>query len=91
MKSLPLEVKAYKKTEVFSKETTPKGLLSEHRTIQGVWGKIVVLEGTLIYTIDDNDGETIELSPGKIGVVEPQVIHHVTPLDGVKFYVEFYR
>tara|TARA_R110000868_G_scaffold32343_4_gene117679 strand:- start:12301 stop:12555 length:255 start_codon:yes stop_codon:yes gene_type:complete len=84
-------VLAYKKTDVFTKESTPKGLLAQHRTLAGVWGKIVVLEGRLIYTIDDANGEEVELSPQKAGVVEPQVIHHVTPLDGVKFYVEFYK
>lgn len=91
MKQLPSEVVAYKKTDIFTQDSTPKGLLEHHRTIAGVWGKIVVLEGRLTYTIDDNDGEVIELTPSIFGVVEPQVIHHVTPQEGVKFYVEFYK
>ncbi|MBH47887.1 MAG: tellurite resistance protein [Halobacteriovorax sp.] len=91
MKSLPPNVAAYKRTDIFTKDTTPKGLLAQHRTLEGVWGKIVVLEGHLTYVIDDNDGETLELSPAQFGVVEPQVIHHVSPQNGVKFYVEFYK
>lgn len=91
MKPLPSDVVAYKKTDIFTKDTVPKGLLAQHKTIAGVWGKIVVLEGRLVYTIDGKDEEIIELSPSLYGVVEPQVIHHVTPLNGVKFYVEFYK
>ena len=90
MKSLPSNVAPYKKTDVFNETSVPQGLLNNHRTLPGVWGKIVVLEGTLKYVIEGQEKE-YELSSDRLGVVEPQVIHHVKPMGKVTFYVEFYK
>lgn len=91
MKSLPPNVKAYKRTSTFNELTIPKGLLSEHRTLKDVWGKIVILAGRLRYTIDGDDGAEFELDQNTFGVVEPERIHSVSPIGKVEFYVEFYR
>lgn len=91
MKEIPPNASAYKKTATFTEETVPKALLADHNTKEGVWGKIVVLEGLLEYTIQEPSVEVIELHPEHHGVVEPQIRHHVKPLGEVKFYVEFYR
>ena len=32
-----------------------------------------------------------DLTPGVDGIIVPEVLHHVTPLGLVRFYVEFYR
>lgn len=90
MKQIPDELTAYKKTPVFTEESVPNGLLNEHQTKEGVWGKIVVLQGTLLYTISDPSEENA-LDIHNVGVVEPTVIHRVQPLGKVAFYVEFYR
>jgi len=90
MKSLPSNVSAYKRTDVFNETSVPKGLLNDHRTLPGVWGKIVVLEGSLQYTIVEEQSE-YELNVEKFGVVEPEVTHHVKPNGKVSFYVEFYK
>ena len=89
MKTLPEHVRAFRRTELFTRETIPKGLLRDHATKEGVWALIQVREGTLEYTI--GDAEVHVLDPGKNGVVEPMVPHHVTPLGEVSFYVEFYK
>ncbi|UTA48046.1 DUF1971 domain-containing protein [Simiduia sp. 21SJ11W-1] len=91
MKTLPEHLVAYKKTPVFSETTVPAGLLKEHQTKAGAWGKIVVLEGELEYTINEPETETLVLTPARFGVVEPQILHQVKPLGTVQFYVEFYR
>ena len=91
MKELPENVSAYKKTPEFTEETVPQGLLNDHNTKEGVWGKIVILEGQLEYTIQEPELEVIELNPNHYGVVEPTIKHHIKPLGSVKFYVEFYR
>lgn len=91
MKDLPENVQAYKKTKVFDENTVPKGILNDHQTMGGVWGKINVLEGELVYTIQVEPVEQIQLNINKFGVVEPEVLHHVTPVGKVKFYVEFYK
>lgn len=91
MKHLPQDVHAYKKTAVFDENSVPSGLLKEHRTKKNVWGKINVIEGKLLYTIQSNPIETVELSPDLFGVVEPEVEHFVKPLGHVKFFVEFLK
>eukprot|EP00602_Paraphysomonas_sp_CaronLab_P001100 CAMPEP_0185017382 /NCGR_PEP_ID=MMETSP1103-20130426/340_1 /TAXON_ID=36769 /ORGANISM="Paraphysomonas bandaiensis, Strain Caron Lab Isolate" /LENGTH=145 /DNA_ID=CAMNT_0027546763 /DNA_START=51 /DNA_END=485 /DNA_ORIENTATION=+ len=94
MKTLPSTVKAYKRTSTFTKKTVPKGLLHRHNTKVGTWGLIVVVNGSLNYTIF-NDGKTRPdiriLTPGNPGVIEPQVYHKVElRTDDTQFYVEFY-
>ena len=91
MKNLPKDVDAYKKTPEFTQATVPAGLLKDHQTKQNVWGKIVVLEGELKYTIIEPELEIVKLNEHKYGVVEPTIVHHVAPLGKVRFYVEFYR
>lgn len=90
MKSLPDNVVAYKKTPEFDESSLPKGLLNNHQTKEGVWGKIILLEGKLLYTINEPK-EEIYLDANNFGVVEPTVYHQVKPLGKVRFYVEFYR
>jgi len=91
MNLLPDNVSPYKRTPEFTELTVPKGLLKDHQTKEGVWGKIVILEGNLEYTILEPEIEVIELSKIKHGVVEPKILHHIKPLGKVSFYVEFYR
>ncbi len=91
MKTLPKKVIAYKKTPEFDELNVPKGLLNAHQTKEGVWGKIVILEGQLQYTINEPVIEVVVLTENSYGVVEPEIYHDVKPLGKVKFYVEFYR
>ena len=91
MKQLPTEIVAYKKTPEFDETSVPPGLLKEHRTKESVWAKIVILEGTLQYTINEPETEVLVLDPSRFGVVEPGVRHEVKPLGKVRFYVEFYK
>lgn len=91
MKPLPKSVKAYKKTPEFTEHTIPKGLLKDHQTKVGVWGQIVLLQGELDYTIMGAKQETLRLSTGQYGVVEPTILHHIRPINSVRFYVEFYK
>jgi tellurite resistance-related uncharacterized protein len=91
MKTLPKNVTAYKKTPDFDELSIPKGLLNAHQTKEGVWGKIVILEGQLQYTINGPTIEVVLLTEDSYGVVEPEIFHDVKPLGKVRFYVEFYR
>jgi len=91
MNSLPPNVFPYKRTPEFTESTVPAGLLRSHNTKDGVWGTIVVLEGTLLYRILEPQVEEILLSSNRCGVVEPTVRHEVVPSAGVRFYVEFHR
>lgn len=88
MATLPADVKAYRQTARFTNETMPAGLLADHRTKVGVWGRIVVEQGQLQYSCAQG---VFVLQPGVVGIVEPNVVHHVMPLGEVAFYVEFLK
>ena len=90
----------------FTAETIPSGLLKDHSTKPGTWGKIRVFRGRLEYQITDErfvGGGKEENANSKSktfiidtnsppGVILPEIKHHVKPLtDDVEFVVEFYR
>lgn len=91
MKSLPADVQPYKRTPEFTELTVPAGLLKGHSTKAGVWATIVVLQGSLLYRILEPVVEDVELAPGRLGIVEPTVLHEVALRPGTRFYVEFQR
>ena len=95
MRELPAGVVKYSqvpKGKTFTVTTIPRGLLKEHNTKVGTWGKINVLRGKLEYQINEPQKSVFELSPSKPGFIEPQIRHQVKPLtDDVEFVVEFYR
>ena len=91
VKSLPLDVTAYRRTPEFSESTVPAALRRRHTTKSGVWGRIHVLFGSLRYRILEPEAEEHILSFERDGVVEPEVPHEVEPLGEVRFYVEFLR
>lgn len=94
MTVLPNDLESYRKTEIFTEETVPAGLLRAHNTKPGTWALIHVVEGRLLYRVTDERAEPSErvLTPGEPpGVVEPTVPHEVRPLGPVRFQVEFFR
>lgn len=91
MKILPPNVIHYKTTPLFDQDSVPAGLQRNHTTAAGVWGRIVVHEGSLRYRIEAPDTEEHLLVPGAPGIVEPAVPHHVALEGPVRFCVEFYR
>ena len=91
MKSLPSAVEFYRRTPEFTEVTVPDGLRKAHRTRAGVWGRIVVLEGGLLYRIHAAPAAEYRLDPDNPGVIEPEAEHEVEPLEHVRFFVEFYR
>lgn len=91
MRALPTDVEAYDRTREFTESTVPAGLLRDHRTKPGVWGRITVLEGSLRYRILEPETEEHLLDPDRPGIVEPGVTHEVELVGPVRFYVEFHR
>lgn len=93
MKTIPAEVSHYKSTPVFTEETVPAALQRSHTTAEGVWGRITILEGSLLYRITDerHPSQEVLLTPSQPGVVEPQVKHEVAVVGPVRFQVDFHR
>jgi tellurite resistance-related uncharacterized protein len=94
MTDLPADVQPYRRTAEFTEATVPQALLNAHSTKPGTWGLIHVMEGRLSYRIEDPHrpvSEIVLTSQDPPGVVEPTILHAVTPLGPVRFFVEFHR
>lgn len=92
MKELPDNVNTYKRTDTFDKASVPKGFLHEHNTKAGVWGKLIVESGSLVYVITElNEEEELVVNAGEFAVIAPEQKHHLYVDDDVRFYVEFYK
>jgi tellurite resistance-related uncharacterized protein len=91
VKTLPADCAPYRRTATFANATIPAGLLKGHRTKPGVWGRIVVLRGELLFRILEPRIEEIILEPDVHGIVEPGIAHEIAPVGDVAFYVEFCR
>ena len=89
---LPTELLAYKKISNFTEDSIPNALLKDHNTQKDVWAKIIVLKGSLLYTIKYEAGDEENLlEAGQVGIVVPEQMHFVKANKGLEFYVEFYR
>jgi tellurite resistance-related uncharacterized protein len=90
--SLPDEFVPYKRTPEFTEHDVPAGLLRAHSTKEGVWGRIRVTGGELIYRIVDprRRNRVISLTIDRPGVIEPTILHQVEPLGASRFFVEFF-
>jgi hemoglobin len=89
MPRLPGNLEHYRTTPTFSAAGMPEALRKAHRTAPGIFGRIVVAKGRLLYTIGRKQCHVLtqEIS----GVIEPETFHFVTPLDEAEFVVEFYK
>lgn len=79
----------YRSTPVFDEATLPAALRNEHRTKDGVWGLIRVLEGELKLTYVEPRSEKV-LRSGNCAIVCPGQTHFVTPIGAVRMQVDFY-
>ena len=91
MSTLPGGVSRYAKSPEFTEQTIPAKLQALHRTEASTWGKIVVLEGKLLYRLLEPEFRETELSSERPGIIEPGVAHEIEATSRVRFYVEFYR
>jgi tellurite methyltransferase len=85
---LPSAAREYKRTATFTEVTLPAALREAHRTKAGTWGRIVVAEGQVEF---HSRGRVRALGEGDVGIVEPEIVHSVTPLGVVRLHVEFWR
>jgi tellurite resistance-related uncharacterized protein len=91
MPRIPEAAAEYKRTAIFDAATTPAALRKRHTTKAGVWGEIVVVEGRVLYVIEDEEDASFILRPGVPGAIAPEAPHHVDPHEGARFFVRFLR
>jgi len=85
---MPANAAPYRRTATFTEETLPAALRSDHRTKAGTWAHIVVESGEVDYHVR---GRVHRIRPGRPGLVEPEIPHHVTPIGAARLHVEFFR
>lgn len=81
-------MKPYRTTTIFDETTLPAALRREHRTKDGAWGIIRLLEGELRLRFPDGRDE--KLSTDRPGLIRPQEAHWVELLGPMRMQVEFY-
>ena len=91
MQNLPEGLILQSRTPDFDQHSIPKGIQGLHTTAEGIWGKIVISEGSLTYRIFEPELEQRILNEDRYGVVAPQAAHQVELKGPVKFHIEFYR
>jgi tellurite resistance-related uncharacterized protein len=87
----PEQLELYKVTRIFERETTPAGLLTDHRTKAGVWGRLEVLEGGLALRFLEPLDELASLHAGDLAAIPPELPHRVELSGPVRFRVQFHR
>lgn len=80
-----------RKSREFSEHDVPAGLLKAHATPPGVWARIHVLDGELLYRVEVGGGRQHLLGPNLPGVIVPEMRHSVQIVGPVTFLLEFYR
>ena len=81
----------YRRTPEFDETTVPAGLTSEHATKRGVWARIHVVSGAVLYHVGPPIGRSFRVDPASSAVIVPEVRHRVEPEGPVRFFVEFSR
>ena len=87
----PEGFEAYRRTPEFDENSVPAGLQRNHTTKRGVWARLKVLTGVLIYHVEAPVDESIRVRTGSSAVIVPELPHRVEIIGAVRFYVEFWR
>ncbi len=87
---LPVGVELARTTPEFTASSVPAGLLAAHQVAEGVWGRLRVRAGTVVYVVEDT-GLRRTVDAGDVQVIGPGVRHHVEPDRDACFVVEFHR
>ncbi|PJK27409.1 DUF3565 domain-containing protein [Minwuia thermotolerans] len=88
---MPDGVTPYRETPVFDQATVPAGLLKDHETKPGTWGRLEVLAGRMRCVFADPVGRAADLGAGENSPIPPEASHHVELHDGARFRVVFLR
>ncbi len=65
----------------FDASTLPSGLLKEHLVAAGTWGRLRVIEGAIVFTLETEPPTVKRLKPGDSQAIPPGLRHALT-LDG---------
>lgn len=85
------DLEPYRRTPEFDASSIPAGLLRRHTTKPGVWARLHVLDGALLFRWLEPNVREERLAAGTERLVEPEVPHEVEVCGPVRFYITFLR
>ena len=88
---LPPNVVKYAESPMFSAETVPDKLTSEHRLKPGVWGRLCVGKGLVEFHTTGPASSTTAVRAGESLIIEPALSHFVRLSADAQFKVTFYN
>ncbi len=92
MKTIPDDFVPYRTVGPFDQDSVPKGLLRDHNTKAGVWGRLDVGSGHVTYVITEPGFESEhELSSNRPAIIVPEQKHHLKLTCDVMFHITFFR
>lgn len=80
----------YASSPVFDDQSLPDKLRNDHRTKDGTWGLLRVLEGEVRLIFTEPHREVL-VTPDMHAPIAPLATHYVVPLGKMTMQVEFYR
>lgn len=80
----------YATSPIFDEQSLPDALRNDHRTKDGTWGLLRVLDGKVRLIFVDPPSEHL-VTPSNPAIIPPQATHYVVPLGRMRMQVEFYR
>lgn len=80
----------YASSPVFDEASLPDALRNDHRTKDGTWGLLRVLEGEMRLIFTDPPREVL-VTLDTPAPIAPLATHYVVPLGKMTMQVEFYR
>jgi tellurite resistance-related uncharacterized protein len=89
--TLPAGLVSYARSPDFTPTNLPAQLQAAHSTKAGTWGLLHVLEGKVLYQLEQPNHDEKLAGAGETVVIEATVRHHVAFVEPGRFYIEFYR
>lgn len=89
--ALPDGLELARTTDVFDESNHPGGLRRAHQVAAGVWGRLVVHSGHVVFVFEDQADQPRTVAAGESQVIPPERRHHVEFDGPATFAVEFHR
>lgn len=88
---MPGGLRLARTTPMFDEESVPERLLAAHRIADGVWGRLVVHSGALVFAFEDDRTSPYRVEAGESIDIPPRRPHRLILDDPVRFQIEFHR
>ena len=89
--SLPDGATVYRTVGPWDADSLPAGLRRTHRTKDGVWARLRVLEGAVTCVMHGPPEQRVRVVPGQPAAVAPGAPHHLELTGPVRLELDFLR